>query len=202
MGRRLGGHLLGRPRGDREATLLAALRAHVDDPVGALDHVEVVLDHDHAVARLDEAPQNVQQPLHVGEMEPRGGLIEDVQRAPGGDLGQLRGQLHALGLAPGQRRRGLAEAHVAQPHGVQRVIEAGPQPPEPVEEEQEPDGDEAGAAHDPDRAVVVPQPAERAHHAREGDPGGLEAFDDLHRGQVPEDIVNRVVQRASMLNAQ
>ena len=34
----------------------AALRAHVDDPVGSLDHVEVVLDDDHGVAGVDEPP--------------------------------------------------------------------------------------------------------------------------------------------------
>src|SRR3954471_3836902 len=40
-------------RHDRSAAE-AALRAHVDQPVGALDHVEVVLDDDHRVALVDE----------------------------------------------------------------------------------------------------------------------------------------------------
>ena len=44
----------GVPTGDRHAALLAALGPHVDQPVGALDHVEVVLDHDHAVARVHQ----------------------------------------------------------------------------------------------------------------------------------------------------
>src|SRR5262245_40390914 len=37
-------HLLGRPRGNDAAALVAALRAEVDDPVGGLDDLEVVLD--------------------------------------------------------------------------------------------------------------------------------------------------------------
>ena len=46
--------LLGRAGRDDAAALVAALRAEVDEPVGALDHVEVVLDHDDRVAGVDE----------------------------------------------------------------------------------------------------------------------------------------------------
>ena len=38
-----GGDLLGGALGDDAAVGVAALRAQVDDPVGALDHVQVVL---------------------------------------------------------------------------------------------------------------------------------------------------------------
>src|SRR3954452_7775212 len=44
------GDLLRRPGGDDGAALLAALRPHVDDAVGGLDDVEVLLDHDDRVA--------------------------------------------------------------------------------------------------------------------------------------------------------
>ena len=44
------GDLLGRARGDDLAAALAALGAQVDDPVGARDDVEVVLDDDDRVA--------------------------------------------------------------------------------------------------------------------------------------------------------
>ena len=46
--------VLGRALGDDHAAAAAALGAHVDDPVGVLDHIEVVLDDDHAVALVDE----------------------------------------------------------------------------------------------------------------------------------------------------
>src|SRR5438034_6442980 len=47
VGRRVRRHLLGRPGGHDPAAGVAALRPQVDDPVGCLHHVQVVLDdHD------------------------------------------------------------------------------------------------------------------------------------------------------------
>src|SRR5512133_3824972 len=91
--------LLGRAGGDDLAAVLPALGAHVDDTVGRLDDVEVVLDDDDRVALLDEAVQDVEQALDVGEVQSRGRLVEDVERAARGDLRELGGQLHALRLA-------------------------------------------------------------------------------------------------------
>ncbi len=103
------------------AALVPALRPHVDQPVGGLDHVEVVLDDDDAVALLHEPVEDLQQPLDVGEVQAGRRLVEDVQRRPGGDLRQLGGQLHALRLAARQRRGRLAEADVAQADVVERL---------------------------------------------------------------------------------
>ena len=47
--------LLGRAGRDDLAAGRAALGAEVDDPVGGLDDVEVVLDDEHGVAAVDEA---------------------------------------------------------------------------------------------------------------------------------------------------
>src|SRR5262249_62235840 len=47
------GDLLRRTGRDHLAAGLAALWSEVDDPVRLLDHVEVVLDHEHRVARVD-----------------------------------------------------------------------------------------------------------------------------------------------------
>ena len=58
----------------------------VDDPIGGLDHVEVVLDHDHGVPGVDQAVEDVEQPLDVSEVEAGGGLVEDVKGVAGGDL--------------------------------------------------------------------------------------------------------------------
>ena len=46
--------LLGRAFGDDPAAAFPALRAHVDDPVGGPDHVEVVLDHEQRSAVVDQ----------------------------------------------------------------------------------------------------------------------------------------------------
>ena len=48
-------------------------------------------------------------------------LVEDVERPPGRDLRELRGELHALRLAPGERRRRLAELDVVEADVVQRL---------------------------------------------------------------------------------
>src|SRR6266702_1237624 len=102
----------------------AALRTHVDDPVGALDDVEVVLDDDHRVARLDQTIEHVQQPPRVLEVEPGGGLVEDVERPAGADPRQLARELDALRLAAGEGGGGLAQLHVPEPHVVERLQDA------------------------------------------------------------------------------
>jgi DHA1 family inner membrane transport protein len=85
----------------------AAFGAQVDDPVGLGDHVEVVLDHHHAVAAVHQAVQHADELVHVGHVQAHGGLVQHIQRvrrllaAPDvvAHLGQLGHQLDALGLA-------------------------------------------------------------------------------------------------------
>ena len=60
-----GGDLFGRAGGDDLPAPLSPFGAHVDDPVGRLDHLEVVLDDDHGVAQVDEAREHFEQLLHV-----------------------------------------------------------------------------------------------------------------------------------------
>ena len=95
--------LLRRPLGYQLSPGVAALRPQIDEPVGALDDVQVVLDHQHRVPRVHQPLQNLQQLVHVGEMEAGGGLVQDVEGVPRGDLGQLGGQLDPLRLPAGQR---------------------------------------------------------------------------------------------------
>ena len=45
----------GRADGDDSPPAVAAFRAEIDNPIGRVDHVEVVLDHEHGVTRVDEA---------------------------------------------------------------------------------------------------------------------------------------------------
>ena len=53
------------------------------DPVGGLDHVEVVLDHHDRVAVVAQAVQHGEQVLDVVEVQAGGRLVEDVERAAG-----------------------------------------------------------------------------------------------------------------------
>ena len=48
------GYLLGRPRHHDLATSVAAFRSKIDDVVGGLDDVHVMLDQEHGVAGVDE----------------------------------------------------------------------------------------------------------------------------------------------------
>ncbi len=77
---------------------------------------EIVLDDDDGVAGLDQFVQHFEEFCDVVEMQPGGGLVQNVERAAGGALAQLLGELHALGFAKlGQRRRvpELADMDVA-----------------------------------------------------------------------------------------
>ena len=103
------------------AAAIAALGPEVDDPVGRLDDVEIVLDHEHRVAAVDEPVQHVEQHAHVLEVQAGRRLVEDVERAAGVALRELGRELDALRLAAGQRRRALAEVDVAESDVVERL---------------------------------------------------------------------------------
>ena len=71
-------HLLRRAGHDDLAAGVAAFRAEIDDVVGGLDHVHVMLDEQHRVAGVDEPVQRLEQALDVGEVQAGGRLVEDV----------------------------------------------------------------------------------------------------------------------------
>src|SRR3974377_2215297 len=54
---------------DDAAPALPAFGTEVDNPVGLLDDVQMVLDDEHGVAQIDEALENVEQLAHVVEMQ-------------------------------------------------------------------------------------------------------------------------------------
>jgi len=58
----------------------------VDHPVGLLDHVEVVLDHEHRVAGIDQPLEHLEQLLDVGEVQTGSRLVENVERPAGAIL--------------------------------------------------------------------------------------------------------------------
>ena len=73
-----------------------AARAHIDDPVGGRDDVEVVLDHQDGMTLIGEALKNGEELSYVVEVETGRGLVEDVQRVTGSPLREFRGQLESL----------------------------------------------------------------------------------------------------------
>ena len=103
------------------ATAAAAFRPEVDHPVGPLHDVEVVLHHEHGVARLDEPLEHREQLPHVGHVEARRRLVQHVERFSGRAFGQLTRQLHPLGLAARERGRRLAEMEIVESHITERL---------------------------------------------------------------------------------
>src|SRR5580658_2558494 len=71
-------HLFGRALGNYAAAFFAAFGAEINDPVGLFNDVEIMLDDQYRVAERDKAVENVEKFFYVVEMQPGGGLIENV----------------------------------------------------------------------------------------------------------------------------
>src|SRR5262249_38280894 len=98
------------------AALFAALRAEVDNPVGALDHIEVMLDHYNCIAKRDELVQDFEQAAYIFEVQAGSRFVQYVDGTSGGALGQLSGKLDPLSLAARERGSRLTEFDVTQAH--------------------------------------------------------------------------------------
>ena len=118
------------PRRDQLSALLATFRAEIDDPVGAFDHLEIVLDHDDRIARLDQALKQPHEQRDIVEMQPGGWFVEDekiaaffVSRAAA--VGQVPDELEPLRFAAGKRVQRLTEPQIAEPDFLQDERAAG-----------------------------------------------------------------------------
>src|SRR5579863_6548130 len=80
-----GGDLLRGAGDDHLTPCMPTLRAEVDYVIGGLDYVEVVFDHQHRVAGVYQSVEALQQTLDIRQVQPGGGLIEDIH----GVLGAL-----------------------------------------------------------------------------------------------------------------
>ena len=98
--------------------LLAGAEAEIDDVIGDLDHVGVVLDDEHGVALIAQLPQDVDQPQVVARVQADRRLVEHVQRADE-RRAERRRQVDALRLAARQRRRQPIERQVVEPDVAQ-----------------------------------------------------------------------------------
>ena len=72
--------VLGRPGRHDLAAPVAALGTEVDDPVRSLDYFQIVLDHHHRVALLDQLMEHVEELGDVVEMQPCRGLGDVYKR--------------------------------------------------------------------------------------------------------------------------
>ena len=83
--------------------------AQINDVVGALDEIEVVLDDNDGVARIHQLLQHLDQAVDIRNVQAGGGLVEDIDRLAGAAAGQLIGQLDTLRLAAGEGGSALAQ---------------------------------------------------------------------------------------------
>ena len=113
--------LLRRAGGDDRAAGIAAFRAEIDDVVGGLDDVEIVLDDEQRVAGFEQLLERRQQLRDVVEVQARRRLVEDVEQPLAAVRRKVRGDLDPLRLSARQRRRRLAEAQVAEADLVEHL---------------------------------------------------------------------------------
>src|SRR4051812_15008182 len=110
-----GRNLFGSSAGNDPATVRATFRPQVDNVVGALDDVDVVLNYDHCITHGDQSLQHVEQFVHVSEVKTGRRLVEYVDGSSGRAFGKFFGEFNSLSFATGKRRRRLTELDVAQP---------------------------------------------------------------------------------------
>src|SRR5215813_6897691 len=71
------------PFRDNTSPSFTALRSQIDDPVRALDNVQIVLDHHYGVSERHELVKNIEQLSHVLEVKSRRRLVQNVDRPSG-----------------------------------------------------------------------------------------------------------------------
>ena len=74
---------------------------NIDQIISHLDHIKVVFDHNYRITLIHQLVQHVEQHPHVLEMQPRGRLVQDVERPARITFGQLRREFDPLALSTG-----------------------------------------------------------------------------------------------------
>ena len=70
--------ILGGALGNNPTAITATLGAHVDNPVGNLDDIEIMLDDNGRITTIYKAIDDAKQLTYILEMQTRGGLIKDI----------------------------------------------------------------------------------------------------------------------------
>ena len=58
---------------------IAAFGTKLNEIIGIGENIEMMLDHHHRVARIDELMQDVKETLHIGQMKPDGRFLEQIE---------------------------------------------------------------------------------------------------------------------------
>src|SRR5438552_7423610 len=108
---------------------IAGLRSEIDHPVGALDHLEVVFDHDDGVASLDQSLKQPHEDRDIVEMQASRRLVENEEIAPRGAvlfradtlIGQMPDEFEPLRFTAGKRVERLAEPQLTEPSFIENI---------------------------------------------------------------------------------
>ena len=112
---------LRRTRADYLASLFATLRPKVNDPICALNHLEIVFDHNQRVSRVAQFHQHLQQFLDIGEVQSRCWLIQNINSAASRLFPKLCRQFDALRLSARKGRSSLTESQITETHVQERI---------------------------------------------------------------------------------
>src|SRR5215510_1913533 len=107
-------NFLGWTFSDDFASSLSAFGAQVDDPVRALDHLQVMFNHDHRITCVAQLHQHLQQLFDIGEMQSGCWFIKDVKRAASCLFRKFRCQFYALGFSAGKGCSGLTKSQITK----------------------------------------------------------------------------------------
>src|SRR5690606_34405947 len=91
----------------------------IENPIGGLDDLEIVLDHDDRIALIDEFVEHFEQLGDVVKVQAGRWLIQDVERLASRLARQFLGKLDTLRLAARQRCGLLAYLDVAESNLLQ-----------------------------------------------------------------------------------
>ena len=97
-------NLLWRTRDHDSSATVATLWTHIDQTIGNLDDIKVVLNHQHRVARIDQALQHIEQLADVLKMKAGRRLVQNIERLTRLTTMKLLGELYALRLTTRERR--------------------------------------------------------------------------------------------------
>ena len=95
-------------------TVFAGLRPNVDQPIGGINGVFIVLDHDQCVADIPQMLKGSDESLIVTLMQTNRRLIQHIQH-PCQTRPDLCCQANTLGLTTGQRARSTIQGKIVQP---------------------------------------------------------------------------------------
>ena len=93
----------------------ARQRSHVDQQVGGLDYLLVMLDHHHGVADVSQSLQDIYQSGCVTGVQAYARLVEDVHRADQGTAQGLH-QIYSLAFSAGKGVAGAVHRQVGKSH--------------------------------------------------------------------------------------